>query len=147
MRPTAADLDSAKQLLASPGSASKSPEEQALLAVRAYQRLSDRLAPLIGAAGLEALLVRSVKLTKADYPSMGDYDGGEATNGHAASPAERLRACLASVDATAASSVVTSLYGTLHGLLRALIGQELVRQILRSAFPAMNDDVQEETEQ
>jgi len=146
MRPTAADVEAAKQLLASQGSAIERPGEQLLLAARAYERLSDRLAPLIGAAGLEALLARSVKLTKADYPSMGDYDGGEETNGQEASPAQRLRACLAAVDATVASSVVTSLYATLHGLLRALIGQELVRQILRSAFPAMNDDVQKEME-
>jgi hypothetical protein len=146
MRPTAADVEAAKQLLASQGSAIERPGEQLLLAARAYERLSDRLAPLIGAAGLEALLVRSVKLTKVDHPSLADYVVGESTDGQDASPAQRLRACLAAVDATVASSVVISLYGTLHGLLRALIGQELVRQILRSAFPAMNEDVQKEIE-
>ena len=56
---TASDHDLARRML-SHESAGGGAATHAAAAARVYERLADRLAPLVGAAGVRALLARSV---------------------------------------------------------------------------------------
>jgi len=56
---------------------------------------------------------------------------------------EQLVACLNGVERAVAVEASAALYGTLLALLTALIGERLVTQILRSAFPALDENVKE----
>ena len=64
---TPADVLAAKQLLAH-AEAGRGGEDAAVAAARVHERLSRRLAPLIGEAGMRALFARTVKLVRPEFP-------------------------------------------------------------------------------
>lgn len=107
-------------------------------AVRVHDKLAARLSPLIGVAGMRALIERSAKLTRAEYPCF----AAATANGDSA----RLAACFAELEPAAVHGAAAALYGTLLGLLMSFIGERLVWQVLRSAFPAMPQSVPKETD-
>src|SRR6185312_15073698 len=67
-----AQVARAKRLLALEGDAGTSSAGCAAAAWSLYEKLNARLAPLLGAAGVQALFVRSAKLAQADFPSLAE---------------------------------------------------------------------------
>lgn len=71
-RASAEQLARAKRLLAHEGAgAGASAAESAAAAGRIYEKLHAHLAPLVGAAGVQALLERSVKLIQSEFSFLG----------------------------------------------------------------------------
>jgi len=141
-RPAAADVDVALRLLLLESAGPDAGPDAA--ALRVYVRLAARLEPLIGVAGMRALMTRSAKLTVSDHPCFAslvvDWPGSTKTT------EERLRVCFGDVQPEALSSAAAALYGTLLGLLASFIGEQLVWQVVRGAFPEIEQNVKE-TEQ
>ena len=139
---TPADVEAAKRLLAHAESG-RGGEDVAVAAGRVHERLSRRLSPLIGEAGMRALFARTVKLVKPEFPCFEPLAAvAEPTTGPAAAN-EHLVACLSGLERAVAAEAAAALYGTLLALLTALIGERLVAQVLRSAFPVIDENVKE----
>jgi hypothetical protein len=144
---TTADVDAALALLACEGGTTGSAEERAAAAVRVYARLSERLVPLIGAAGTRAIIGRSVKLARAEFACFeGVAVGVERPDAPPMPTDHQLVAALRELEPAAASEAVAALFGTLIALLTSFIGERLVSQVLRGAFPEMDESGSKETE-
>ena len=106
-----------------------------------YDALMKALAPVIGAAGARAIFVRSVKLTEADFPALRELreivDAANAPES-SANLAPHLVGYLNKLDSATASQVATGLYAALFALLAKFIGEQLVWQIVKKAFPALD---------
>ena len=113
-------------------------------ALSVYEDLAARLEPLIGVAGMRALVTRSARLTAEEYPCFAAL--GVASGPESAAPSgERLSTSLRQLDAAAIRGAATAFYATFIALLTSLIGDALVSQVLRSAFPALEPNVPKET--
>ena len=134
------DIEVAKRLLDWEPPSGPGVSERAAAALRVYERLFERLSPLIGVAGMRAILARSARLTRAEYPCF------EAASVASEVVAERLHACLAELDEAEIADAAAALYGTLLGLLNSFIGKRLVWQVLRSAFPGVDESEPEKME-
>lgn len=136
----------ARRLLAREGGDEGNAQDRAAAAGRVYDSLHRSLAPVIGAAGVRAILARSVKLASAELPCLGRLtatdDGTEAP----AQGALHLVSCLAGLEPAAASEVAISVYATLLGVMTKLIGEGLVLQIVKTAFPVIDQAASEEVE-
>jgi hypothetical protein len=144
-RRTEADVDVALRLLALESGGGSRADDRAAAAVRVYERLADRLEPLIGIAGMRALLARSAKLTKVEFSCFEAIGVGDGSDNPTPSK-ERLRECFGELDPAVTSAAAAALYGTMLGLLISFIGERLVWQVLRSAFPAFERVVPKEIE-
>jgi len=142
---TAADVLVARRLLAQESPSGADPAARAAAVAHAYEKLAERLSPLIGTAGVRALLARSVKLTKADFPCFATLVVPVDHADHSGAT-EQLAACLRTLEPEASSAAAAALFGCLLGLLNGFIGERLVQQILRGAFPAFETSVTKETE-
>lgn len=80
-RPSAAQLEKARRLLLDEGAAG-SAGECAPAAGRVYDKLHGHLDPLLGAAGVQALLVRSAKLTQRQFSFLGGIVVGRPLKGY-----------------------------------------------------------------
>jgi hypothetical protein len=138
-RRTSADVLVAKRLLEHERPSVGSAQERTAAAVHVYEKLFARLSPLIGVAGTRAVLERSARLTKAEFPCFEAGLGGD-------DPGKLLHACLLGLDEAAAADAAIALYATLLGLLNSFIGERLVWQVLRSAFPGIDESKPQETE-
>lgn len=139
---TPADVEAAKRLLAHAESG-RGGEDAAVAAGRVHERLSRRLSPLIGEAGMRALFARTVKLVTPEFPCFETFTAGREPPASPTAANEPLVACLSGLDHAVAAEAAAALYGTLLALLTALIGERLVAQVLRSAFPAIDVNVKE----
>jgi hypothetical protein len=128
-RPSATQLAIAKQLLEFEGAPWSSSEECAAAAWRVYEKLNARLAPLLGSAGVQALLVRSAKVAQADFASLADVATPEGLT--------RLGSCLQALDPAIAAQAAATLFGTFLELMGTFIGERLTVVVLRSAWPAI----------
>lgn len=121
-------------------------DDHAAAAGRVYEALFEAFAPVIGARGIHALLARSLKLAGADAPCLGEL---ELTDQRPESGAEvalqQLVSCLGKLDSEAASKAATALYANLFGLMTRFIGERLVFQMMKSAFPVIDETVFQET--
>jgi hypothetical protein len=102
------------------------PSDDAGAAGRVYEKLHANLAVLLGSAGVQALLVRSVKLTQKQYPFLERVDSATA-----------LRACLQMQSAAVAAESAAALFGTFFALITTFIGERLTSQVLRHAWPTI----------
>jgi hypothetical protein len=127
--PSPAQLEIAKRLLAHEGAAG-SADECASAAGRVYDKLQAHLSPLLGAAGVEALFVRSVKLTHREFSflEVALHEGSTKLR-------ERLRA----QDAAVAAESAAALFGTFFALVTSFIGERLTTQALRHAWPTIEE--------
>lgn len=123
-RASPAQVEKARRLLAYEGAAG-SADECAAAAARVCDKLHAHLDPLLGAAGVQALLARSAKLTRAEHPCLdvSFVDGSTALR-------ERLRA----EDPAAATEAAAALFGTFFTLINTFIGERLTTQVLRTAW-------------
>jgi hypothetical protein len=136
-RPSATQLDKAKQLLASEGDPWSSAEECASAAWRVYEKLNARLAPLLGSAGVQALFVRSAKLAQTEFGSLAEIATPEGLT--------RLGSCLQALDPAIATEAAATLFGTFLDLITTFIGERLTVLVLRSAWPTIEDTAPRET--
>lgn len=121
--------ETAKRLLAREG-AGPSAAQCASAAVRVYDKLLAHLGPLLGVAGVEALLARSAKLTAPEF----SFLEGFTLQGSTSLP-ERLQA----QEAAVASAAAEAFFGNFFALMASFIGERLTTQILRRAWPAIDE--------
>jgi hypothetical protein len=134
---SAREVERARRLLASEGDSGSSADECAAAAWRVYEKLNARLAPLVGSAGVEALLVRSAKLAQAELGSLAEVAIAEGM--------KKVSSGLQALDPTDATEVAATLFGTFLELVTNLIGERLTVVVLRSAWPTIEDTVPGET--
>jgi hypothetical protein len=135
-RPSAGQLDRARRLLASEAGSGGGSEGAAEAAARVYERLDAQLAPLLGRAGVRALFARSAKLAETELASLADATEDSA----------KLSARLQSLEATAAGEAAVALFGSFLELITTFIGERLTVQVLRSAWPAIEETAPRETQ-
>jgi hypothetical protein len=99
---------------------------------RLLDRLSQRLAQVIGPAGVEAIFLRAVKLRKAEFPFLGEriVPGGTGER-----LGEALRDRLRGQSPEVAREATVILVATFAGLLAILIGDRLAWGVLREVWP------------
>jgi hypothetical protein len=137
---TKKDSEVGLRLVAYEGVTTGSAALRAAAAARVHGRLAEHLEPLIGVAGFRALFARSLKLARTELPCLGAVVvAGDPPLTDAPSPAEQLEACLRDLEPAAAAEAAAALFGTLVGLLTSFIGERLVLQVLRSAFPGLDE--------
>jgi len=134
-QPTSAQRETARRLLAQEGAAN-SPAEAAAAAGRAFDKLHAHLAPLIGAAGVQALLVRSAMLRHGEFSFLEASILENAT---------KLRECLQAQEATVATEAAAALLETFFALITTFIGERLTTQALRGAWPMLEATPPSET--
>lgn len=135
-RPSPATLARSKRVLAHEGAAG-SADEWATAAGRVYDKLHTHLDPILGAAGVQALLVRSARVAHGEFASLEVAALGDST---------KLRECLQAQDAAVAAGAAVALFGNFFALITAFIGERLTGQVLRRAWPAFAETEPEETE-
>jgi hypothetical protein len=128
-RTSPAQLERARHLLSSEG-ADGSAAGCAEAAGRIFEKLHARLAPLVGAAGVQALLVRSATLAHGD---LGPLDTAVVET-----PA-KLRDFLRAQEPAIACETATTYFGAFLALMATFIGERLTTQVLRGAWPTIED--------
>jgi hypothetical protein len=118
-------------LLALEGAASGADDAVAAAAGRVYDKLHLHLAPLLGSIGVQSLFVRSAKLTPDQFAALADVSILEGST----KLREHWRAPGSAVDAGSAAA----LFATFLSLLTTFIGERLVTQVLRSAWPTIEE--------
>jgi hypothetical protein len=127
--PSAAQLEKARLLLLHEG-ATGSAGECATAAGRIYDKLHAHLDPLLGAAGVQALLVRSAKLTQPQFSFLEVAVVEDST---------KLRERLQAQDPAVATGSAAALFATFFALVTTFIGERLTTQILRRAWPTIEE--------
>lgn len=116
-------------LLAHEGAAG-SAAECAAAAGRVYDKLHAHLRPLLGSAGVQALLGRSVRLTQRQFHFL------------EASVVESSRTLCESLrvqDPAVAKEAAVVLFGNFLALMTTFLGERLTIQALRRAWPTIED--------
>src|SRR5664279_951134 len=130
-RPSATQMEKVKRLLASEGAPWSSSEECAAATWRVYEKLSARLAPLLGSAGVQALFVRSAKLAQPEFAALAEVATPEGLT--------RLGSCLQALGPAIGAEAAATLFGTFLDLMTTFIGERLTVLVLRSAWPAIEE--------
>ena len=111
------------------------PESSALevaeSAVRAWQGLADRLAPIIGERGFVALYARTLHLARQDFPWMPLAPSG--ADAPAALPFSSLKESLQNQHPALAEDAHRVLLTTFTALLDALIGEPLTARLVQES--------------
>jgi hypothetical protein len=134
-RASAGQIERARRLLVHEGATGGSSEACAAAAGRVYEKLDAQFATLLGRAGVRALFARSAKLAQTELPSLAD----------ALDDSAKLSAHLQSLDAAVAGETAAVLFATFLDLIISLIGDRLTVQVLRSAWPAIDEMSPRET--
>lgn len=101
-----------------------------MAAGRVYDKIHAHLAPLLGSAGVRALLGRSIKLSQSRFSFL------EAASVESST---KLRECLQAQDAAVATESAAAVFGTFLALLTIFIGERLTTQALRRAWPTIEE--------
>ncbi|HUP47112.1 MAG TPA: hypothetical protein VM779_16520 [Thermoanaerobaculia bacterium] len=112
------------------GSSAADATAVAAAARRAYGDLATALAPLIGQAGVEALIGRALHLAALEYPT--DHAGEEK---EAAEAFGQVSLWLERQDPSAATDAAAAMFARFAALLAELIGYPLTTRYLREAWP------------
>ena len=138
-RPSEAHVGVAKRLLAQCADASGTGNPGAA-AARAYDVLFQSLAPVIGAAGFEALFARSLRQAKAEY---GLLTAMPAPDGHPKREDKRgiaqVVGALSTLDPVSSTELATGLFASFYALMTTFIGESLVQQIVKGTFPTVDE--------
>ena len=128
-RPSPAQLETARRLLVHEGAAG-SAGECATAAGRVYDKIHAHLGPLLGAAGVQLLLVRSAKLTQPEFSFLDVAVVEDST---------KLRERLQAQDPAVATESAAALFATFFALVTTFIGERLTTQVLRRAWPTIEE--------
>lgn len=132
-----AHVDLARRVLALE-SAEGGAGDPAEAACRTFEQLHAHLDPLLGAAGVQALLVRSARLAQDEAFSLEDA--------MAQGTADLLRERLRAIDPTIAAEASAGLFGVFITLITTFIGERLTTQVLRKAWPTFEVAAPKESE-
>lgn len=124
----------ARRLLAHEGAVGGA--DACVAAGRVFDKLRAQLAPLVGSAGVHALLVRSVKLTCGEFSFLDVAVVDDAT---------KLRACLQTQEPAIAAASAALLFGTFFTLITTFIGERLTTQVLRRSWPTIEETTPRES--
>ena len=102
----------------------------AVAAVSIWPQFSARLAPVIGARGVEILFNRTLYLTSMSFPFLAIA----ANRRHGSAPLEAIRAQIGQQDAPVAAAVSCEFLFTFTVLLATLIGDSLTDRLLAPAW-------------
>ena len=138
-RPSLAQIETARRLLAHEGAAAPADESATPAAGRVYEKLVAHLAPLIGDAGVQLLLVRSAKLAQGEFAFLVKVSSEEGST--------KLREVLQAQDPAVATESAAALFGTFFALITTFIGERLTIQVLRRAWPMIEETAPRETKQ
>jgi hypothetical protein len=136
-RPSGAQTETARRLLAHEGAACTAGSAATTAAGRVYDKLEAHLAPLLGATGVQSLLVRSAKLAQQEFKDLADVSIFEGST--------KLRDRLRAQDSAVTTESATALFATFFALLTTFIGERLTTQVLRSAWPMIEETPPTET--
>lgn len=89
------------------------------------------LEPLLGFTGVRALFARSAKLVRAELGSFSDVEILQSSAG--------LREHLLRLDPASVTGAAAALFGTFLTLLTTFIGDRLTIQVLRRAWPTIDE--------
>jgi hypothetical protein len=95
---------------------------------------------------MRMLFARSLRLTQTGFPCLSEIRVTSEPTQDRAQIAARLTACLSQLEPAASLEAATALYATFLRLMTHFIGDGLVRQIVNSAFPAIDGDGPKEIE-
>ena len=107
-------------------------ESLAAVSAQLLDRLSARLAEVIGPAGVQAIFLRAVKLRKPEFPFLEERI---VPQGSGQGLAESLRAHLQPQEPEAIQEASVILFATFAGLLATVIGDRLTRSLLQQIWP------------
>jgi hypothetical protein len=121
------------QLLALETAGKPATSETLVAAVgRLLDTLSQRLADVIGPAGVQSILRRAVKLAKSEFTFLDErIVPAESRDGLA----EPLRAALQEYEPDVIRQVSVTLFATFLGLLAKVIGDRLTWSLLQQSWP------------
>jgi hypothetical protein len=129
------------------GGAPATTETLAAATGNLLDKLSRRLAQVIGHVGVQSILLRAVKLRKSEFAFL---DERIVPGDNRTSLAEALRACLLEQEPDVIREVSVTLFATFTGLLATLIGDRLTWSLLQQIWPdallARAEDTQESEE-
>lgn len=135
--PSVAHVAVAKRLLAHDRAGAEPVLDDAANVGRVFGCLYRTLEPLIGEAGAHALFVRSLKLSRVEFPELAKVAGpGEPSCGSQNGVADVV-ARLCQLHPNTCMEAAIALLAVVLGLLTNFIGDPLVRQILQKAFPSI----------
>lgn len=123
----------ARRLLAR-ACANAEPEDWASVSGRVYEGLFRQLAPVLGGAGVRALLARCLKLNKAKFPALADVRLPAESPDQEVQSAQSIARALGTLDRESGLEAATDLFATFFALLMTFIGERLTRQIVQQAF-------------
>ena len=98
---------------------------------RVYDKLHVHLAPLVGVGGVHMLFARSARLAQGEFARFAEVSMDEGST--------KLRECLQAQDPAIATGSAAALFGNFFTLITTFIGERLVAQLLRSAWPTFDD--------
>jgi hypothetical protein len=135
LRPSHAQLARAGRLLAAEGAGAGDAGGHA--AGRVFDKVHAELDPVLGHAGVEALFRRSAKLAQDDLGTLSTALSFDSST--------RLREGLLDLEPAESLTAMTVLFGTLFALIETFIGERLMLELLRRAWPALDDTEPGET--
>lgn len=135
--PNPAQIERAIRLLAHEGAVGSARQRGTTVAGRVYDKLHAQLAPLLGVAGVQLLFMRSSKLVQGEFASFAEVSGLECST--------KLRERLQTRTPALATESVAALFGTFFTLITNFVGERLMIQVLRSAWPTFEETAPEKT--
>jgi hypothetical protein len=124
-------MERARRLLAHESAADTAVASATTAAGRVYDKLHAHMAPLVGVAGVQLLFVRSGKLAQGEFAWLSEVSILEGST--------KLRERLQGQDPAVAPESAVILFGTFFALVTTFIGERLTTQILRRAWPTIED--------
>ena len=130
-RPDPAHVETARQLLAYEGALGGGHQGATTAAGLVYDKLCAHLSPLVGEAGVELLFVRSAKLAQGEFAWLAEVSILDGST--------KLRDSLQAQDPPVATESAAELFGTFFTLITTFIGERLTSQVLRAAWPTIEE--------
>ena len=124
-------FERARRLLGHEAAAAGAGTAPTSVGSRVYERLLEQLTPLVGESGVQAMFVRSAKLVQGEFTPVARASIFEG--------ATHLRALLLSNELSEES--VARLFAAFLTLITTFIGERLTAQILRRAWPSLDEHV------
>jgi hypothetical protein len=128
-RPNAAQSTTASRLLSHESEASNGGAGATTSAGRVYAKLSAHLTPILGNAGVQALMNRSFKLAQVELSGFDEASLSERS--------ARLSAWFESRNSDAEAESTAVVVANFLALLTTFIGAKLTTELLRKAWPGV----------
>ena len=139
MRLNPTQLERARRLLAHEGATDGENECAATPSARVYDKLHAELSPIVGEAGVQLMFVRSAKLAQGEFAWIAEISILDGST--------RLRDSLQAHDPPVSMESAAALFGIFFTLIATFIGERLTSQVLRAAWPTIEETAPRETNQ